>query len=59
MKRHMENGLDIMEVGVHNDEVARNNREVIVATMRAHGMPVEGVREDYKSYPPVDIGDPE
>jgi hypothetical protein len=46
MKRHMENGLEIMEVGQHNDGV-------ILRAVESLG----GEVEDYRPFPPVDIGD--
>jgi hypothetical protein len=46
MKRHMENGLEIMEVGQHNDGA-------ILRAVESLG----GTVEDYRPFPPVDIGD--
>lgn len=48
LTRHMENGLDIMEVGVHNDTQ-------LYAALLDHGIEVADVRP----FPPVDIGDNE
>ena len=46
MRRHMENGLQIMEVGLHNDAQLHS-------ALAEHGITVEDLRD----YPPVDIGD--
>lgn len=46
LRRHMENGLDVMEVGIHNDT------QVIAAIEELGGKVV-----DYRPFPPVDIGD--
>ena len=46
MRRHMENGLAIMEVGLHNDTQLHEK-------LAEHGITVE----DLRPYPPVDIAD--
>lgn len=48
LRRHMQNGLDIMEVGQHNDLQ-------VLAAIESMG----GSVEDYRPFPPVDIGDGE
>lgn len=46
LRRHMENGLEIMEVGIHNDaQVAEAIRKL------------GGEMSDIRPFPPVDIGD--
>ena len=45
MRRHMENGLEIMEVGIHNDSQ-------LYLALREHGIEVHNLRE----YPAVDVG---
>lgn len=47
VRRHMENGLAIMEVGVHNDNQLHS-------ALAAAGIVIDGLLE----YPPVDIGEP-
>lgn len=46
MRRHMENGIEIMAVGVHNDER-------LYQALADHGVDVTDLRD----YPPVDIGE--
>lgn len=46
LRRHMENGLEIMEVGVHNDAQLAGAIESLGGTV-----------DDYRPFPPVDIGD--
>lgn len=57
LHRHMENGLDIMGVGQHNDSIDQHNQVRVVETLEQSGISVTGLRDDYRNYPPVDIGD--
>lgn len=57
MKRHMENGVEIMDVGVHNDQVAQHNFDRLCTALEEHGVEVTDLRHDTQDYPPVDTGD--
>lgn len=56
--RHMGNGVQIMDVGLHNDEVRDHNDSRTHSALRDHGIEVTGLRDDYLPYPPVDTGGP-
>lgn len=57
LRRHMRNGVQIMEVGVHNDGVAEHNFGRLLAAVEGMGAEVTDLRTDTREYPVVDEGD--